>query len=91
MKLVFHASALADLQNIHNHIAIDNPKIAQVVIGRIKLSLDRLLHFPRSGRNGTVSGTYEVVVPGLPYIVVYELNGERIGVVAVFHGAQHRE
>ncbi len=46
--------------------------------------------FPRSRRVGTVSGTYEIVVPGLPYIVVYELADERIGIVAVFHGAQDR-
>ena len=91
MKLAFLASSLNDLQNIHNHIAVENPKIAQAVIGQIKSSLDRLLHFPRSGRKGTVPGTFEVVIPDLPYIVVYELNEERIEIVAVFHGAQNRE
>ena len=90
MKLVFHAAALADLRNIHAFIANDSPDIAVTVVARIKSSLDRLTMFPRSGRAGTVSGTYEVVVPGLPYIVVYELAAERIGIVAIFHGTQDR-
>ncbi len=90
MRLVFHAAALADLRNIHDDIANDSPDIALTVVARIKSSLDRLTMFPRSGRVGTVSGTYEIVVPGLPYIIVYELADERIGIVAVFHGARDR-
>ena len=63
MKAVFHASALADLQNIHDYIAKENPTVAVTVIARIKTSLDRLRDFPKSGRTGTVPGTLEVVVP----------------------------
>ena len=60
------------------------------VIRRIKSALDRLTTFPQSGRAGTVSGTYEIVVTGLPYIVVYELSPEKIEIFAVFHTAQDR-
>lgn len=51
MKAVFHASALADLQNIHDYIAKENPTVAVTVIARIKTSLDRLREFPKFGTN----------------------------------------
>ena len=90
MKLVFHAAALADLRAIHHHISQDNPNVATAVITRIRSVLDRLTRFPRSGRRGTVEGTFEVVIPGLPYIVVYEIGDETIDIIAVFHGARDR-
>jgi toxin ParE1/3/4 len=38
-------------------------------------------------------GTYEWVVPRLPYILVYEVDQaeEQVLVTAVFHGAQDRK
>jgi toxin ParE1/3/4 len=90
MKLVFHAAALSDLQSIYDYIARENPGIASAVLARIKASLDRLIEFPKSGRAGKVRGTYEAVIPGLPYIAVYELTVEQIEILAVFHAAQDR-
>ncbi len=45
------------------------------------------------GHAGQVTGSYEWVVPGLPYIIVYEVfaAGDLVAVTAVFHGAQDRE
>jgi toxin ParE1/3/4 len=42
---------------------------------------------------GRAPDTYEWVVPGLPYIIVYQVrdNEELVSVDAVFHGAQERE
>ncbi len=90
MKLRFHAAALADLEGIHNHIAADSPTEANAVVQRILRSLVRLQDFPHSGRQGTVPGTQELVVPGLPYIAVYGVETDQITVVAVFHTAQNR-
>lgn len=46
MKLVFQEAARqvfgADLRDIHDYIAIDNPAVAATVVRRIKSSLDRL-------------------------------------------------
>lgn len=41
-------------------------------------------------RLGSVSGTYEWVVRGTPYLLVYEIDeaGGEILILAVFHGAQ---
>jgi plasmid stabilization system protein ParE len=45
------------------------------------------------GHAGRVPGTFEWVVPRLPYIVVYEVDQAegQVIVTAVFHGAQDRE
>jgi plasmid stabilization system protein ParE len=48
---------------------------------------------PYMGHLGRSHGTYEWVVVGLPYVIVYEINeaAHEIAIIAVFHGAQDRE
>ena len=44
------------------------------------------------GHVGHARGTYEWVVVGLPYIIVYEVDAaaDEVAIIAVFHGAQDR-
>ena len=35
-----------------------------------------------------VAGTRELVVPDTPYVIPYRLRGDRLEVIAVFHGPQ---
>jgi len=62
------------------------------VIERILASIERLASFPEMGREGTVSGTREWVVPRLPFIVVYQADAAsgELRVVGVFHAARER-
>lgn len=92
MKLVFDDLALADLENIYDWIARDNPRAAKVVVERLFASIEHLARFPHMGRYGRDEGTFEWVVPRLPYIVVYEIHRERneVIVAGVVHGAQDR-
>jgi addiction module RelE/StbE family toxin len=93
VKLVFDELALADLESIFNWIAHDNPNAAKAVVDRLFASTEHLATFPQMGHAGRDEGTYEWVVPQLPYIVVYEVHPERdaVIVVAVVHGARDRE
>jgi toxin ParE1/3/4 len=93
MKVIIRESAYDDLDRIYAWIAKDRPRAADAVIDLILESTDRLGRFPHMGHVGRAPGTYEWVVPGLPYIVVYKVNTdeEMVDVVAVFHGARHRE
>ena len=93
MKLVFDDRALADLEGIYNWIARDNPKAALAVVERVFESVEHLATFPRMGHVGRDEGTFEWVVPRLPYIVVYEIHPEKdeVIVVAVVHGARDRD
>jgi len=88
MKIRYRLDAIADFAQIHSHIAEDNPAAARLIIGRIEHSITRLTRFPESGRIGVVTGTRELVVPGLPYIVVYLIVEKFIDFVAVVHAAQ---
>jgi toxin ParE1/3/4 len=92
VKLVFDDQALADLENIFNWIAQDSPAIAKSVVDRLFSSTESLISFPFMGHVGHDPGTFEWVVPRLPYIVVYEVDQtqERVIVTAVLHGAQDR-
>ena len=71
MKLVFDENALSDLEGIYNWIAKDNPRAAKAVVERLFESVEHLATFPRMGQLGRDEGTFEWVVPRLPYIVVH--------------------
>lgn len=92
MRLIFDDVALADLEDIFHWIAKDNPKAVKAVVERIFASVEYLASFPQMGRAGRDEGSFEWVVPRLPYIVVYEIHSERdeVIVVAVMHGAMDR-
>ncbi len=92
MKVIIRESAYADLDRIHAWIATDRPRSANAVIDRILESSNGLGTFPFMGHQGRALGTFEWVVPGLPYIVVYQVDSEHeeVLVISIFHGAQDR-
>ncbi len=93
MRLVFDERALSDLEGIFDWIRKDNPAAAKAVVERIFASVEHLAKFPQMGRAGVDPGSFEWVVPRLPYIVVYETNADtdEVIIVGVVHGAQDRE
>ena len=90
MRLRWRLSAVSDLAEIRDFISENDPKAARAVVDRVFRSVDRLEAFPKSGRVGQVLGTRELVVPGLPYIVVYIFDDTAISIIGVFHGARER-
>jgi toxin ParE1/3/4 len=92
MKVIIREVAYDDLDRIYAWIAKDRPRSANAVVDRILDSAERLGRFPHLGHVGQVPGTYEWAIPGLPYIIVYQVReGESLVIVsAVFHGAQDR-
>ena len=63
-------------------------------LGKMRSGPSRLLarYAVLDGRSGRVTGTYEKLVPGLPYILAYEIvsrpEGELIAILHVLHGAR---
>jgi toxin ParE1/3/4 len=92
VRVIIREAAYDDLDRIHAWIAKDRPGSAASVVDRILESVGRLGRFPYMGHVGKAPGTYEWVVTGLPYIVVYEVDSahDELKITAVFHGAQHR-
>ena len=81
-------SASEDLQQITRHIRKNNPGAARHVAKTIFDAANALDTFPQRGRVGRVSGTREWVVPGWPYILVYQITDHAVEILRIYHGAQ---
>ena len=90
MRLRYTSDALSHLDAIYEVLSERNLAAARRVAADIRAAAERLRDFPQMARLGSVSGTYEWVVRGTPYLLVYDIDeaGEEIRVLAVFHGAQ---
>jgi toxin ParE1/3/4 len=88
VTIVWSARAVEHLAHLRAYIAQDNPKAANRIGGTLLEAVERLAELPNLGRPGRVAGTRELVVPGTPYVIPYRLRGDRLEVIAVFHGRQ---
>jgi toxin ParE1/3/4 len=88
MKIVWSRRALRHLIALRDYIAQESPNSAAVVAYRILNHVDLLATQPQMGRPGRIVGTRELVIPGVPYIIPYRVRGERLELLAVFHGRQ---
>lgn len=91
-RVVWAQAARDDYLEAIRFIARDDPDAALRVAEKIEAAGDGLAAFA-TGRPGRVHGTYEKVVPGLPYILAYEIvatptGGEAVAILRVIHGAR---
>ena len=88
MTIVWSRRAIEHLAHLRWYIARDNALAANRIASTLLESVERLAELPNLGRPGRVAGTRELVVPGTPYVIPYRLRGDRLEVIAVFHGRQ---
>ena len=88
MTTVWSARAVRHLAHLRAYIARDRPEVAREVASTILTSVELLADQPGLGRAGRVPGTRELVVPGTPYLLPYRVRGDRLEIIAVFHGRQ---
>jgi toxin ParE1/3/4 len=88
LRIRWTGSALADLEAIGDFIALDNAVAAQRMVVGLVASVDALRDHPNLGRPGRLTGTRELVVSGTPYVVPYQVQGDDVQILAVFHGAR---
>ena len=72
----------------YQFIRQNNPDAAEMVVARIERATTRLREFPLSGRGWPIAGTRELVIPGLPYIVIYRVRDDVVELLTLFHSAQ---
>jgi len=79
--------AINDLQALRQYIAQDKPSAASRVAKRILGTVNLLPDQPSIGRPGRVSGTRELIIPGLPYLIPYRVKTNIIEILRVLHAA----
>ena len=90
--VVWASAALDDLLAIGRYVATHNPAAASRIIERLRSTAVGLGEMS-TGRPGRITGTYEKLTSGLPYILAYEIttlpsDGECIAILHVIHGAR---
>lgn len=87
--IIWSPMALGHLQAIYDYILPDNPAAALDMHEEIERAAGLLKGNPRLGHPGRVADTRELVVPAYRnYLLVYEIEGRRIRILAVMHGRQ---
>ncbi len=92
-RVVWSKHAHDDFRGIIGYIAQENPAAARNVATHIDRTIQTLAAKP-TGRQGRVTGTYEKILRGLPYIVAYALadepkHHETITILRIIRGARN--
>jgi toxin ParE1/3/4 len=80
--------ALADVSRIYDYVTQFNPAAALRLAARLHEAASELELFPHRGRHaGRMNRRELTVVP--PYILIYEVRGDLVEVLAVRHGRRN--
>jgi toxin ParE1/3/4 len=82
--------SLNDLNAIHDYIWSRNPLAADQVAQRIQDAALNLKQFPLLGRPSHNSNVRLLQVPGLPYLLPYQVGSDAVEILAVFDERQER-
>ncbi|HWJ88913.1 MAG TPA: type II toxin-antitoxin system RelE/ParE family toxin [Pelagibacterium sp.] len=87
-RTIWSPQSQLQLQSIFNFIASDDPRSAESVARRLVAAGERLAVLP-TGRPGRIAGTFEKLVRGLPYFIIYSVRGDEIHILQLIHTAQN--
>lgn len=86
-RLIWTLPALADLDAIADHVAIDDPEAARRLVQRVIHHVEELVDHPEMGRRPPElrGGRYRQIIEG-PCRVFYRYDGRSIFIVHVMRG-----
>jgi len=87
MRVRWTRKALVNLDDAIEYIAGDDPTASRNVAQKIWDSSQMLALQPAIGRPGRVSGTRELLISGLPYILSYIQKGDAIYILRLIHSS----
>lgn len=95
MRIEWTPRAQQYLQSIIDYYKPINPEAGLKIIDKIQEKSEFLATFPRMGRVGLIKGTFELVIPSTPYLLIYELLPDKetpdvVSIMAVFSSRQER-
>ncbi len=88
-RIVWSPQSLRDLQAIHDYIAKDSARYADLTVARIFAAVEQLLQFPYSGRvvpERSETAIREIIVGR--FRVVYRVQDGQIEVATVFRSSR---
>jgi toxin ParE1/3/4 len=88
MRIRWTVPAADDLENIKKYLQRHYPHFAELTVRTIYQRIRSLKTAPHQGRPGHRSGTRELPLTPLPYVVVYSLKREAVEILHIYHGAQ---
>lgn len=62
---------------------------AALVRDRLIQAAASLAQFPDRGRAWRIAGSRELVVPGLPYVLIYRVKGDEVLIISLFHTSRN--
>lgn len=88
MKDRWTEPAFLQWQQSFEYIETRSPDAAWRIAARVVDAVQMLVAHPYAGHAGLVTGTREFVVPGSPFVIIYELDlrTETLIILAVFDG-----
>ncbi|PRC93034.1 type II toxin-antitoxin system RelE/ParE family toxin [Solimicrobium silvestre] len=84
-SVVWLSEAIAEKDDILNYIAERNVLAALGIDTHIKQQVSQLIEFTLLGRKGRISGSFELVISSTPYLVAYQVQGDQVQILHVFH------
>jgi len=83
-------AAVGDLEEIASYLHLHHPSFAADTIQRLYAAAQPLRRFPSLGRIGKLSGTRELVLAPLPYLLIYSVREDAIDILRFLHTSRDR-
>jgi plasmid stabilization system protein ParE len=88
MRIRWTVPAVDDLASIKTYLQQHFPHFAEPSVRTIYERIRSLKAAPYRGRPGHRSGTRELPLAPLPYVVVYSVKAGAVEILHIYHGAQ---
>jgi toxin ParE1/3/4 len=89
MRIRSTRASANDLQNISDYLHLQHPQFARPTVRRLYAEIRQLSRFPSRGRPGREPGTRELVLTGLPYVVIFRSTVQVVEILRIYHGSQN--
>lgn len=89
MKLEFSLLARQDMREIADYLRANFPGKEKRTRQEIVDACETVLRHPLLGRTRSEPDTRELILPRLPYRIIYQVAPDRIFIVRVYHTSRH--
>ena len=89
MRIRWLTGAIRSMRTAHRYVAAENPEAAAKVVACVESAVERLAKHPSSGRTGRRPGTRELVVPGIPFVIIYRVDDAEVVILRVYHTSRN--